>query len=127
MIYSDLKSLLTKHKKKVKDAAEIAGYAENSFKVAYEEGTMRFSKVPLLCKFIGVTPNEFFGWDENNPSIGSGNFASNISGGNTQNSNEAILALKDELKEQRAIIKEKDKQINRLLTIIERNKFCSNI
>lgn len=112
MIYNELKSLLTKHKKKVKDAAEIAGYAENSFKVAYEEGTMSFSKVPLLCEFIGVSPNEFFGWEENNPSNVSGNFASHVSGGNTQNSNEAIKALKDQLKE-------KDKQIDRLLKIIE--------
>lgn len=122
MIYNELKSLLTKHKKKVKDAAKVAGYAENSFKVAFEDGTLSFSKVPLLCEFIGVSPNEFFGWNDDTSAIGSGNFASHISGGNTQNSNEAILALKDELKEQRAIIKEKDKQINRLLTIIERNK-----
>ena len=123
MIYNELKSLLTKHKKKVKDAAKVAGYAENSFKVAFEDGTLSFSKVPLLCEFIGVSPNEFFGWNDDTSAIGSGNFASHISGGNTQNSNEAILALKDELKEQRAIIKEKDKQINRLLTVIERNKF----
>lgn len=114
MIYSDLKSLLTKHKKKVKDAAEIAGYADNSFKVAYEDGTMSFSKVPLLCEFIGISPNEFFGWKEEMPVHGSGNFASHISGGNTQNSNESIKALNNQLKE-------KDKQIDRLLKIIEKN------
>lgn len=121
MVYNRLKTLLTKNKKKVKDAAKIAGYAENSFKVAVEDGTMSFSKVPILCEFIGITPNEFFGW-ESTPN-GGGNYASHISGGNTQNSNEVIQALMTELKEKTGIIKEKDKQINRLLTIIERNKF----
>ena len=121
MVYNRLKTLLTKNKKKVKDAAKLAGYAENSFKVAVEEGTMSFSKVPILCEFIGVTPNEFFGWETDSVG-GNGNYASNIRGGNTQNSNKAILALREELKSQRAIIKEKDKQINRRLTIIEKNK-----
>lgn len=121
MVYNRLKTLLTKNKKKVKDAAKIAGYAENSFKVAVEDGTMSFSKVPILCEFIGITPNEFFGW-ESTP-IGGGNYASHINGGNTQNSNEVIQALMTELKEKGGIIKEKDKQINRLLGIIERNKF----
>ena len=121
MDYNELKSIIQKNKKKIKDAAKIAGYAENSFKVAYESGTMSFSKVPLLCEYIGITPNEFFGWREGIAT--NGNYASHISGGNTQNSNEAIIALKEELKEKGGIIKEKDKQINRLLGIIERNKF----
>ena len=73
---------------------------------------LRFIKP--LCYALGISPNEFFGWEDSN-SI-SGVYASNISGINTQNSNEAIKALKDQLKE-------KDKQINRLLGIIERNKF----
>lgn len=123
MDYNELKSIIQKNKKKIKDAEKIAGYAENSFKVAYESGTMSFSKVPLLCGYIGITPNEFFGWGEESQSFGNGNYASHVSGGNTQNSNEAILSLREELKEKGGIIKEKDKQINRLLGIIERNKF----
>ena len=60
------------------------------------------------------------GWET---AVGGSNiYAANISGVNNQNSGEAIVALKDELKEQRAIIKEKEKQINRLITIIEKNK-----
>jgi len=115
MVYSELKSLIAKNKKKVKDAAKVAGYAENSFKVAYQDGTMSYSKVPLLCDFIGITPNEFFGYEETAIYTGNGIYASNISGGNTQNSNESIKALREQLKE-------KDKQIDRLLKIIEKNK-----
>ena len=122
MNYSELKAIIQKNKKKVKDAAKIAGYAENSWKVAYESGTMSFSKVPLLCEYIGISPNEFFGWEEGSPSFGSGNYASHVSGGNTQNSNEAIQALREELKEKGGVIKEKDRQISRLLGIMERDK-----
>lgn len=57
-----------------------------------------------------MTPNEFFGWN----SEATGNVATNIFGGtNTQNSNEAIKALGDQLRE-------KDRQISRLLAIIEK-------
>ena len=114
MNYNELKAIIQKNKKKVKDAAKVAGYAENSWKVAYESGTMSFSKVPLLCEYIGISPNEFFGWEEGR-SFGNGNYALHVSGGNTQNSNEAIKALKDQLKE-------KDRQISRLLGIMERDK-----
>ena len=120
MIYSELKSLLTKNKRKVKEAAELAGYAENSVKVAFEDGTMSFSKVPLLCQLAGISPNEFYGWGRDGN--GNSDYDSTILGVNAQNSDQAILALREELNAQRAIIKEKDKQINRLLAIIEKVK-----
>lgn len=47
-----------------------------------------------------------------------GIYAANITGGNTQNSDTAILALRDELREQRAQLKEKDRQIARLLDLL---------
>ena len=78
---------------------------------------LRFIKP--ACEAIGISPNELFDWEGVN--LNSGVYASNISGINTQNSNEAIIALKEELREQRAVIKEKDKQIGRLLKIIEKN------
>ena len=114
MDYNELKSLLTKNGIRIKDAAERAGYAENSFKTSYEDGTMSYSKVLLLCELAGISPNEFFGWKEES-FMPSGNYASHVSGGNTQNSNEAIKALSSQLKE-------KDKQIDRLFKIIEKNK-----
>lgn len=122
MDYSELKSLLTKNNVSVNEAASLLGYKEeNSFKPSFVSGKMYFSRVPLLCKLAGISPNELFGWEVEGVS-GSGNYASHISGGNTQNSNEAIIALKEELKEKGGIIKEKDKQINRLFGIIEKGK-----
>lgn len=122
MDYSELKSHLTKEKITVKQVALQLGFSnENNFKPSFESGALPFSKVPLLCQLAHISPNELFDWDESNL-VGNGNYASHISGGNTQNSNESIQALREELKSQRAIIKEKDKQINRLLVIIERNK-----
>ena len=114
MDYNELKSLLTKNNVSINEAASLLGYKEeNSFKPSFVSGKMHFSRVPLLCKLAQITPNEFFDWEVDGVG-GSGNYASHIIGGNTQNSNEAIKALKDQLKE-------KDKQINRLLAIIERN------
>ena len=91
--------------------------SENGFKVSYENGTMRFSKLPDLIKTLGITPNEFFEWETETIA---GVYAANITGGNMQNSDTAILALRDELREQRSMLKEKDRQIARLLDLLER-------
>ena len=81
-------------------------------KKAFEEKTLQWKRMESLCKIFGITPNQFTGWPAE-AQVGSGNYASNITGGNTQNSNEAIKALKDQLKE-------KDKQISRLLSMLEK-------
>lgn len=110
MNYNELKSLLTKNKIKVKEVAKLTGYAENSFKVAFEDGTFSFSKVPILCEILGISPDEFFGWPR--AEAHGGNYASNVSGGNTQNSTDAITALAEQLRE-------KDRQIAKLLKALE--------
>ena len=115
MNYNELKAHLTKEKITVKQAALQLGFSnENNFKPSFESGALPFSKVPLLCQLAHITPNELFDWNESNL-VGNGNYASHITGGNTQNSNESIKVLKDQLNE-------KDKQIDRLLKIIEKNK-----
>lgn len=121
MNYNEL-SFIAKNKKiTIGQLATEIGLTRGGFKDAIEKKTLNWEKMYALCSILSITPNELLGFP-NADNSSNGNFAVNISGGNTQNSNEAILALKDELKEQRAIIKEKDKQINRLLTVIERNK-----
>lgn len=123
MNYNDLVILAKQKNLSVTEFAKQIGMTRQGLQTATTNQTMAMDKIINVCRVLGITPNKFFGWEEDVQVIGNGIFASHVSGGNTQNSNEAILALKDELKEQRAIIKEKDKQINRLLTIIERNKF----
>lgn len=119
MNYNKLKTLLTERKIKVAEFCEQLQMTRQGLQKSLDNGQLAYEKVLLCCRLLGISPNDFFEW----PDVpGNGNYATNISGGNTQNSNEAIIALCEELKANRSIIKEKDRQINRLLTIIERNK-----
>lgn len=120
MNYNKLKSILAERKIKVADFCEQLQITRQGLQKSLNNGLLPYDKVLQCCRLLDVSPNDFFEWAD--ASSGNGNYAANISGGNTQNSNEAILALRSELKEKGAIIKEKDKQINRLLTIIERNR-----
>lgn len=121
MNYNELTFLAKEKNITLTSLAKEIGMTPTGFKPAIERKTLPWEKIETLCGILNITPNDLFGWSQESVS-GNGNYAANISGGNTQNSNEAILALREELKSQRAIIKEKDKQINRLLAIIERGK-----
>ncbi len=121
MKYNKLKSILNERKITVADFCEQLKMTRQGLQKSLDNGLLPYDKVVICCRLLSISPNEFFEWEELGSSPGV--FASNISGINTQNSNEVIQALMGELKEKGGIIKEKDKQINRLLGIIERNKF----
>lgn len=120
MNYSKLKSILNERKIIVADFCQQLKMTRQGLQKSLNKGLLPYEKILLCCRLLDMSPNEFFEWGNTNPTPGV--YASNISGINTQNSNEAIQALREQLKEKGGIIKEKDKQINRLLTIIERNK-----
>lgn len=114
MTYNDLFFLAKEKEISIASLANDIGMTSNGLKKSFESKKLPWEKIEALCGIFGLTPNQILGWPSEAQN-GSGNYAANISGGNTQNSNEAIKALKDQLKE-------KDKQINRLLAIIEKNK-----
>ena len=118
MDYSELLFLIKKKGLILVDVCKEIGITPNGFRKGIESGSLALRYIKPTCEAIGISPNELFNW-ENVNSI-TGVYASNISGINNQNSNEAIMALKDELKEQRAVIKDKDKQIKKLMSIIEK-------
>lgn len=122
MNYNELTFLVKEKSITLSSLAKEIGMTLTGFKPAIERKTLPWEKIEALCRILGISPNEFFGWDGGVPSFGSGNYASHVSGGNTQNSNEAIQALREELKEKGGVIKEKDRQISRLLGIMERDK-----
>ena len=122
MDYNDIAFLAKQKKVTLETVAKSAGLkSRQGLQTSMQGKSIKWENIELLCHYLEITPNELFGWSQDS-NLGNGNYASHISGGNTQNSNESIQALREELKSQRAIIKEKDKQINRLLSIIERNK-----
>lgn len=119
MNYNELKFYGKSKNLSIEDIAEALDLTSNGFKRGFESGSFPISKVPQLCKLLGISPNELFGEESVLPSTG--NYAANITGGNTQNSNEAIRALREELKEKRVMLREKDNQIDRLLSLLEKS------
>lgn len=114
MTYNDLTFLVKEKKITMSQLASDVGFSRGGFKDSIEKKTIPWKSIESLCQLMEITPNKFFGWEEEDAMVGSGNYASHISGGNTQNSNQAIKALTDQLKL-------KDKEIDRLLKIIEKN------
>lgn len=95
---------------------EAIGMTRQGLEPSLERHTIAMNKIERICQLLSITPNYFFGLPDQ---AGGGNYAANISGGNTQNSTESIKALKDQLKE-------KDKQINRLISLLEKSGFAKS-
>lgn len=111
MEYNDLMILAKQKKILQKDLCQRLDITPAGFKRGIEKGTLPINKVLPLCQALGISPNELLGWE----SVPEGNYAAHIGGSNTQNSTEAITALSAQLKE-------KDRQIDRLLKIVEKGK-----
>ncbi len=109
MEYNDLMILAKQKKILQKDLCKKMDLSPAGFKRSYENGVFPINKVLPLCQILCISPNELLGWDEEH----GGNYATHIGGSNIQNSNEATKALSDQLRE-------KDRQIARLLAIIEK-------
>jgi DNA-binding Xre family transcriptional regulator len=111
MEYNDLMILAKQKKILQKDLCQRLDITPAGFKRGIEKGTLPINKVVPLCQILGISPNELLGWE----AAPGGNYAAHIGGSNTQNSTEAITALSAQLKE-------KDRQIDRLLKIVEKGK-----
>lgn len=111
MEYNDLMILAKQKKILQKDLCQRLDITPAGFKRGIEKGTLPINKVVPLCQVLGISPNELLGWE----TAPGGNYAAHIGGSNTQNSTEAITALSAQLKE-------KDRQIDRLLKIVEKGK-----
>lgn len=105
MNYKDL-AFLIKKKYSIASFASEMGVTRQGLHNGIVKQSFTQEKINKMCQLLDITPNEFFGWQIEGEVTGNGNYASHITGGNTQNSNEVIRALKDQLKE-------KDKQIVR--------------
>lgn len=111
MTYNELTFLAKEKKITMSQLAVEIGFSRGGFKDSIEKRTMPWDKILSLCQILGISPNELLGWE----TAPGGNYAAHIGGSNTQNSTEAITALSAQLKE-------KDRQIDRLLKIVEKGK-----
>lgn len=111
MNYNEIAFLAKEKKITLANLAEQLGITRQGLQTTIERGSFPINKVVPLCQILGISPNELLGWE----AAPGGNYAAHIGGSNTQNSTEAITALSAQLKE-------KDRQIDRLLKIVERGK-----
>lgn len=117
MNYNDLVILAKQKNLSVSEFAKQIGMTRQGLQTATTNKTMAMDKIINLCRILGITPNEFFEWENETGTVGA--YAANISSANMQNSNEAIKALNDQLKE-------KDRQISRLMTMLEKRDGLSS-
>ena len=111
MNYNEIAFLAKEKKITLANLAEQLGITRQGLQTTIERGSFPINKVVPICQILGISPNELLGWE----AAPGGNYAAHIGGSNTQNSTEAITALSSQLKE-------KDRQIDRLLKIVERGK-----
>lgn len=115
MNYKQLKELCEARKIMIKDLAESLGMTPNGFKVSIETEKFPIGKVKDLCSILELSIAEFF--DEPTVLNNSGNIINrSTAGGNiTAGGNNAseVLFLRQQ-------IKEKDHQIQDLLTILKK-------
>lgn len=114
MIYSEIKNIAEAKKITIKDLAEQMGMTSNGLKRSIENETMGIKDVRLLCSILELSIAEFF--DEEIMISNSGNIISrSTAGGDITAGGSAceVMFLRQQ-------IKEKDRQINDLLTILKK-------
>lgn len=112
MNYNELTFLAKEKKITMSQLANDIGMTLTGFRTSIETRKLPWEKMDILCKILDITPNELMDWPT---ASAGGNYAAYIHGNNTQNSNEAIGIIAKQLDK-------KDKEIDRLLLIIEKFK-----
>lgn len=109
LTYTELKDILEDKNILLENLAKRVDMTRVGFKGAIENQTLQISKVYAICKYIGITPNYFFGFEDRNGISQTQNGGI----GNTQIVDQGIAALRDQLKV-------KDEQINKLLNLLSK-------
>jgi len=106
--YTELMDILEDKNILQKDLAEKLGMSRVGFKGAIQNGTLQISKVTDMCREIGITPNQFFCFGNDNGC----SQTQNGGVGNTQIIEQGISALERQLAA-------KDEQIKSLIAKIK--------
>ena len=118
MTYSELKDFAEMKKISLQKIAEAIDMTTRGMQTSFENQTLPTRKVELICKFLEITPNQFFGWEDNikKQQIQNGGI------GNTQQMDTyAVDVLKQQITAKDEQIREKDAQISQLLKLLSNN------
>ena len=114
MNYNDLREWCKKHYIPVTTVAREVGITISGVKYGLNNKSMALRFIPQLCKSLGMSPNEFFGYKEKEGS--SYSQVQNGGVGNVQNmESESIAILHEQLRK-------KDEQIDKLLALMAENQ-----
>lgn len=111
MNYNELTFVAKEKKITMTQLAKDVGMTLMGLKASIDRKTIPWIKIDLLCKILEITPHELMDWHVATV----GNYANHIQGNNNQNSNEALQIISKQLDK-------KDREIDRLLKIIEKLK-----
>ena len=63
MTYSELQDLCYEKRISMTSVADCANMTLRGFRVGMMNRTLQIKVVDSVCKMLGITPNVFFGWD----------------------------------------------------------------
>lgn len=118
MTYSELRDLSELKNFTLQSIAERIGMSRVGLKSAFENQSLSIAKVTEICKCLEITPNQFFGWEDEvkKQQIQNGGV------GNTQQMDTyAVDVLKQQIIAKDEQIREKDAQISQLLKLLSNN------
>ena len=114
MNYNDLRGWCKKHYVNTTTVAGEVGITISGLQYGLNNASLGMRYIPQLCKSLGMSPNEFFGYKEKEGS--SYSQVQNGGVGNVQNmESESIAILHEQLRK-------KDEQIDRLLELLKDNQ-----
>ena len=119
MTYSELTDLLERKKIALKAFPAMIDMTYQGFKGSIENQTLSYHKIIKCCELLNISPNEFMSWKDNQPttySLQQTGGTSNIQSVGTIEQCNKQLDIIQELTNQ---LKNKEEQINRLLSLLE--------
>lgn len=111
LTYSEIFDLCAEKRITVTNLAKGAGMTLHGLKAGLQQKTLKSSVVFTICKLLGITPNQFFNWDDGCPTF-------NTTQVGVLN-NQQIGASGIELLQQQ--LATKDEQIKKLLDLLEKS------
>lgn len=110
MTYSELQDLCYKKRISMTSVADCANMTLRGFRVGMMNRTLQIKVVDSVCKMLGITPNDFFGWDNDIST-----YNTNMVGDNHHNN---IGTAGIEILQQQ--LATKDEQIKQLLQLLNK-------
>lgn len=111
MVYSEVKDLCETKKITIAALADHIGMTRQGLKASLDNNKLSSDKLFMLCKYLQITPNQFFRIPENATIIG--NNIQQTGAVNMQQVQNGIDILQQQLAK-------KDEQIDKLLTLLNK-------